>query len=182
MPFHMGVFGNGAVYLTPPADVTNGTRAYVYILGDDEDPVSFYRRLVLIEPEDARLYNHLGLAQFEAGRLADAEASFNRAISLDFTFAEAHRNLGRCYARDQQPDAARLAYQKAADLAPEDAAAHRLLIGALVAADRPDEALAALATALAAVPRLRDWAESDDTLAPLRGLPGWADALTPPED
>jgi|GEM_PF-4231690 len=172
MPFHVGVFGNGAVYLTPPANVPDGTRAYVYILAG-EDPVSFYRRLVLIEPEDARLYLQLGLAQLEVGRLADAEAAFQRAISLDFGFADAHLALGRCYEQQGQLDSALLAYRKATDLAPDDAAAQRHRITVLLRLDRADEALAALEEALRAAPRLRAWAESDAALAPLRADPRW---------
>ncbi len=177
MPFHIGVFGNGTVYLTPPADVPNGTRAYVYILAEGEDPVSFYRRLVLIEPEDARLYNQLGLAQVEADRLADAEASLNRAIQLDFGFADAHLNLGRCYERQRQMDSALHAYQAAADLAPDEATMHRHLIALLVALERTDEAFAAIEAGLAGTFRLREWLETDESLAPLRSDARWDAAL-----
>ncbi len=173
MPFHIGVFGNGTVYLTPPAAVPDGTRAYVYILASGEDPIAFYRRLVLIEPADARLYNQLGLAQLEAGRLADAEASLNRAIQLDFGFAEAHLNLGRCHQQAGQIDAALHAYRAAADLAPDEPTVHRHLIGALVAAGRLGEAFAALEAGLAAAPRLRIWAETDPALDPLRADARW---------
>ncbi len=177
MPFHIGVFGNGAIYLTPPADVPDGTRAYVYILAPGEDPVSFYRRLVLLEPEDARLYNQLGLAQLEAGKLADARASLNRAIQLDFGFAEAHANLGRCWEREGQLEAARNAYRAAADLAPDEVAIQRRYLALLIRLGQIDEALAALTAALTAAPRLRRWAEADETLAPLRADPRWAAVL-----
>jgi Flp pilus assembly protein TadD len=177
MPFHTGVFGNGTIYLTPPADVPNGTRAYVYILSPDEDPVSFYRRLVLLEPEDARLYNQLGLAQIEAGKLVDAEASLNRAVQLDFGFAEAHFNLGRCYARQGQLDSAQHAYRAAVDLAPEEAATHRQLITVLLLMDDLDAALAAVTMALQCVPDLLDWVQHDNALTPLRDDPRWSDAL-----
>ncbi len=173
MPFHTGVFGNGAIYLTPPADVPDGTRAYVYILAPGEDPVSFYRRLVLLEPEDARLYNQLGLAQLEAGKLADARASLSRAIQLDFSFAEAHANLGRCWEREGQLQAARQAYRAAAELAPEEVAIQRRYLTLLIELGCLDDALAALEAALAAAPRLRRWAEADEALAPLRADPRW---------
>ena len=114
MPFHMGVFGSGRVFLTPPASVPDGTQAYVYMLGEGEDAVSFYRRLVLIEPEDARLYTLLGRAQLESGRLADAEASLSRAVQLDFGYAEAHFHLGRCYTAQGQRDSAASSFHKAA--------------------------------------------------------------------
>lgn len=181
MPFHFGVFGNGSVYLTPPADVANGTRAYVYILAEGEDPVSFYRRLVLIEPEDARLYNQLGLAQLEANRLADAEASLSRAIQLDYGFADVHLNLGRCYERQRQLDSALHAYRAAADLAADEAIMHRHLIALLVAMGRIDEAFAAITAGLAGTFRLRAWLETDESLAPLRDDPRWDGALAETE-
>jgi tetratricopeptide (TPR) repeat protein len=182
MPFHIGVFGNGSVYLTPPADVPNGTRAYVYILAEGEDPISFYRRLVMIEPQDPRLYTQLGLAQMAAGRLADAEASLSRATQLDFAFAEAHFNLGRCYEKQGQLDSAAHAYRAAVDLAPEEATPQRHLILALLRLNRPDEALGVLGEALLAVPKLREWAETDDALAPLREDDRWDDMLAGPDE
>ena len=132
MPFHTGVFGNGTIYLTPPAKVPDGTRAYVYILGQDEDPVSFYRRLVLLEPEDATLYTQLGTAQFNAGKLIDAEASLSRAVQLDFGFAEAHLNLGRCYEAQGQLESAAHSYRAASELDPENGPAAKYLITVLV--------------------------------------------------
>lgn len=177
MPFHTGVFGGGAIYLTPPAAVPDGTRAYVYFLAPGEDPVSFYRRLVLLEPEDARLYNQLGLAQMEAGKLADAHASLSRAVQLDFSFAEAHANLGRCCEREGQPEAALHAYRAAAELAPDEVAAQRPYLALLIRLGRIDQALAALEAALAAAPRLRQWAAADEALAPLQADPRWAALL-----
>lgn len=174
MPFHMGVFGSGRVYLTPPASVPDGTQAYVYMLGEGEDAVSFYRRLVLIEPEDARLYNLLGRAQLESGRLADAEASLNRAVQLDFGYAEAHFNLGRCFTAQGQRNSAASSFHKAADLAPDEALYHRHYIEALIALEDPDAVFEALAAGLAAAPRLRAWAESDGALAALHDDPRWA--------
>jgi tetratricopeptide (TPR) repeat protein len=174
MPFHTGVFGNGVIYLTPPAAVPNGTQAYVYILGPGEDPVSFYRRLVLLEPQDARLYNQLGLAQLEAGKLADAQASLSRAVQLDFASADAHFNLGRCYERERQLDSALQSYQAAADLAPDDARMQRRLIELLIQLEQEDAVFDALAAALSAAPRLREWAEADALFAPLREDPRWA--------
>jgi len=175
MPFLSGVFGNGVVYLTPPASLPNGTRAYVYLLAEGEEPVSFYRRLVMIDPTDPRLYNHLGRAQFEAGTLDDAEASLNRAIQLDFSFAEAHFNLGRCLEAQGQAAAALSSFHKAADLSAEEVQYHRAYIEALIREEDGDAVLAALAAGLAAAPRLRAWAESDPALAPLRTDPRWAE-------
>lgn len=174
MPFHTGVFGNGTIYLTPPATVPDGTRAYVYILGPGEDPVSFYRRLVLLEPEDARLYNQLGMAQLDVGRLADAQASLNRAIQLDFSFADAHFNLGRCYEREGQRDSARQSFQAAADLAPDEARFQRQLIAFLIMEEDVDAVFEVLHSALQAAPRLRSWVEAEELLEPLHDDPRWA--------
>ncbi len=174
MPFHIGVFGNGTVYLTPPADVPNGTRAYVYILGQNEDPSSFYRRLVMIEPEDARLYNQLGMAQMDAGRMADAEASLSRAVSLDFGFAEAHYNMGLLYERQEQRDSALSAYQKAVDLAPDEMLALRRLVALLLRAEDDERVFEVLRAALAASTRIRTLAEHEEAFAPLHSDPRWA--------
>lgn len=173
MPFHTGVFGNGTIYLTPPAKVPDGTRAYVYLMAEDEDPVSFYRRLVIVEPEDARLYNQLGLAQSEVGKLEDAEASFTRAASLDFTFAEAHFNLGRVLIRKKNMDGAVDAFHKATDLAPDNEVFYRHLVFALLYLERAADALTALLAGVKTAPRLRSWALDEPLLDPLHDDPRW---------
>lgn len=174
MPFHTGVFGNGTIYLTPPATVPNGTRAYVYILGQDEDPVSFYRRLVLLEPEDATLYTQLGTAQFNAGKLIDAEASLSRAVQLDYGFAAAHLNLGRCYDAQNQLESAAHSYRAASELDPQDGTAARYLIMTLVRLGQIDNAFEALYMAQENSLDLLGWAAEEESLAPLREDERWA--------
>ena len=181
MPFHTGVFGNGAVYLTPPADVPDGTRAYVYLLAADEDRIAFYRRLVMIEPDDARLYNQLALAQIEADKLVDAEASLRRAVSLDFGFAEAHFNLGQLYVRQEQMDSAIHAFRKAADLAQDNAGFFRHLILTLLYLERDEEALAVLLEGIQTAPRLRNWASNEPLLTPFHDDPRWAEVVAAPD-
>lgn len=44
-------------------------------------------------PRASEVQNHLGIAYLEAGRTADAEGAFRRAVDLDCTNAAAVRNL-----------------------------------------------------------------------------------------
>ncbi|MEW6733597.1 MAG: tetratricopeptide repeat protein [Acidobacteriota bacterium] len=48
-------------------------------------------------PQDAKLYNDLGVVRFYLGKLTEAEIAFKRAIELDAKAVDARANLSFCY-------------------------------------------------------------------------------------
>lgn len=55
---------------------------------------TIYQKVAEIYPNDFRAYNNLGVFDFQDGKMADAEANFNKALSLDANSPETNLNLG----------------------------------------------------------------------------------------
>ncbi|MDA9598928.1 tetratricopeptide repeat protein, partial [bacterium] len=79
---------------------------------------------VEIVPTDPSAHNNLGNSLQELGRLEDAEASYLKAISLDFVYGEAHNNLGNTFLKGGKLLKARSSYNQAILAAPDLMEAH----------------------------------------------------------
>jgi tetratricopeptide (TPR) repeat protein len=55
---------------------------------------NLYKKATNIYPSDYRAFNNLGVLSFRAGKIADAEANFNKALSLSANAPETNLNLG----------------------------------------------------------------------------------------
>ena len=104
--------------------------------------------------------NNRGVTLKEAGRLAEALASYDRALSLKPQYAEAHGNRGNALKELGRLDEALASYDAALGLKPDYAEAHFNLAALLAAAEQPAEA----ARHYAEVGRLRP----DDLVAHIR--------------
>jgi tetratricopeptide (TPR) repeat protein len=62
---------------------------------------------VALMPTNAQALNYLGLAYHYAGKPAEAEAAYHRALRLNQDLSEAHYNLGRLWLEQNKPDLAR---------------------------------------------------------------------------
>ena len=108
---------------------------------------------------EARMHNQQGMEYFRKGyydhaprnQVADAERNYRLAvkelriaISKDFSFAEAHRNLARVYYVQKNFEGAAEEYARVAELAPGDLDAYVNLALALIELRRPGEAIQAL--------------------------------------
>jgi tetratricopeptide (TPR) repeat protein len=112
--------------------------------------------------DEAGFHNRQGMEYFKKGfydhtpkhQAAEAEKNyglavkeFKAAISRDFSFAEAHRNLARVYYVQKNFDGAAEEYKRVTDLAPSDLDAYVNLALALLELKRPAEAIQALENA-----------------------------------
>jgi len=66
--------------------------------------------------QDAELFNFLGICYSRTGQLHKAEESYNNALKLDPTLAQAHLNLAYVYQRRSLPQAAMREYNEACRL------------------------------------------------------------------
>ena len=66
--------------------------------------------------EEAQLYNFLGISYDRTGRLSQAVTSYQHALKLDETLAQAHLNLGYTYQRQHRKNVAGREYQRACEL------------------------------------------------------------------
>ena len=55
---------------------------------------AIYKKVTEVYPNDFRAYNNLGVLAYEEGKIKDAEAQFNKALSLSSAAPETNLNLG----------------------------------------------------------------------------------------
>lgn len=88
--------------------------------GDGARAREHYLRVVALRPNDSEAHCNLGLLELEAGRLPEAIASFEKAVTLSGGLAKARAlfSLGVARARSGDVDAALATYDKAIEYAP----------------------------------------------------------------
>lgn len=82
-------------------------------------------------PSSEEAWTGLGVALTESGEFADARAAFERALTENARFVEAHRNLGRLHMRTGDIAAARAAFEAALRYEPDGVESLLLRGGAL---------------------------------------------------
>lgn len=98
-----------------------GTRTVVRN-ADWHSDLTLYQSAVAVHPQSAKMQHALGDALAERGRVAEAEAAYQKALSIRED-ALTYNNLGNLYAATGRFERATVAYQKAVELQPDDAAA-----------------------------------------------------------
>ena len=105
-------------------------------------------RLLHKTPAMAWAAFHRGAELFDAGALSRSTAEFERAVSLDPGFPEAHCNLGVNYMELYRPEDAAAEFGRAIQLDPSVSAYHTNLAAALTTLGRPEEGEAEARTAI----------------------------------
>jgi len=85
-------------------------------------------------PEDATVWNEIGLLYDDEGRLSAAEKCYEKAVTLDPTLARAWNNWGVCAFVREDWKTARVRFEKALEIQPDNENARLNL------ADLPEEA------------------------------------------
>jgi Tfp pilus assembly protein PilF len=93
-----------------------------------------------------------GERYFQEAKYSAAVIEFRNAIDVDPTWGEARKRLAEAYARVGDPPHALEQYVRAADLLPRDAEAQLIAGAYLLAARKPEDALARADAALKAQP------------------------------
>jgi tetratricopeptide (TPR) repeat protein len=110
------------------------------------------RTIDVVAMQRAQAHDSRGAALLDAGRPADAAASFRRALELRPGFAEAHGNLGNALVDLGQLEDAVYHYRRMLELRPDLAEAHNNLGNALLSLRRFEEAATSYRRALALRP------------------------------
>lgn len=84
-----------------------------------EEAADIFEKLVEKHPESSRLRNYLGRCLFMAGKRADSQVEFEKAIELDANFGEAYSNLAVLLWEDGALDDALDMMNRAAELSPQ---------------------------------------------------------------
>lgn len=115
---------------------------------DYPEAIHYFETALRKDPQNARLYNKLGLAHLKAGNLDAARFNFQRAIKRDSKFADAINNLGAVEYMDKHYGAAAKQFKKAVALDENKSAFHVNLGATWFAQKKLDRALAEYARAL----------------------------------
>lgn len=84
--------------------------------GDINRALLLYSRAVVFNPEDAVLYNDLGLVYQALKKYPQAKAAFQKAIELDQRYAAPYYNIGLLYQEQGQFDLAVFNFRKRVDM------------------------------------------------------------------
>lgn len=93
------------------------------------DALDYYRAALAKKPNNATLYNKIGIDELQMGRFPEARKDFEHAIKADRQFADAHNNLGVIYYLQKKYGAAIRRYEDAIKLR-EDSASFYSNLGA----------------------------------------------------
>src|SRR5579862_5798952 len=77
------------------------------------DALDYYRAALVKKPNDAALYNKIGINELQMGRFSEARKDFERSIKTDKQFADAQNNLGVIYYLQKKYGAAIKRYEDA---------------------------------------------------------------------
>jgi tetratricopeptide (TPR) repeat protein len=93
------------------------------------DAVDFYRAALKGTPENASVFNKVGICQLMMQRYKEARKSFEHAIRIDRKYSDAYNNLGVVHYQARSYNAAIRYYEKAISL-KNDAASYYSNLGA----------------------------------------------------
>jgi tetratricopeptide (TPR) repeat protein len=114
-------------------------------------------RLTKEFPQSFLLWNLLGAALTNQGKLEEAITAYNKALLIKPDYAEGHNNMGVAFKAQGKPDEAITAYNKALLIKPDYAEGHNNMGAALTNQGKLEEAIAAFNKALLIKP---DYAEA----------------------
>ena len=127
------------------------------------------RRALSVTANNFVAWNFLGIALADAGRFAEAKASYEMAIKIRPDFPDAYYNLGNTLSREGHLEEAVKNYQDALAISPQYADALNNLGTALNRLGRDDESVAAYRKALRARPEFADAAHNLGTVLAMQG-------------
>ncbi|MEG4068139.1 tetratricopeptide repeat protein [Microcoleus sp. Pol11C2] len=118
---------------------------------------AIYRRIIQLEPNNAKAYNHLGIALYYIqGKLEEAITAYRQAIQLDPQYADAYYNLGMALYKQEKLEEAIVASRQATQLEPKSAAAYYNLGVMLREQGKLEEAITASRQAIQLDPKLAE--------------------------
>ncbi len=92
-----------------------------------DDALRYFNMIKLQHPEFHYIYNRIGIAYSRTGRFDEAEAEYNKALSLDEKDPGIHFNLGMLWTRKKDNNKAEECFKKALSLDPSFAEAGEML-------------------------------------------------------
>ena len=126
-------------------------------IGQLDQAIFAFKRVLAIKPDYAEAYNNMGNALKEQGKLEEAIEAYNKALAIKPDYAEAYNNMGNALKEQGKLEEAIEAYNKALAIKPDYAEAYNNMGNALQEQGKLEEAIEAYNKALAIKP---DYAEA----------------------
>lgn len=118
-------------------------------LGRQQDAIDEYHAALVFDPENAQLLSNLGTSQAALGHFSDAIESFQHALRFDPQNPTIQNRLGAAFAESKNLPEAIAHFQEAIRLQPDYLSAYTNLANALMLANRRDEVIAVVRSAIA---------------------------------
>ena len=96
----------------------------LYGKGKIQETIYYANSFLQSFPSSPLLYNIIGIANQGLGRLADAEISYEKALTIKPDYDDAYNNLGVCLQGQERLSEALNSYNKAISIKPDYAEAH----------------------------------------------------------
>ena len=109
--------------------------------GQEAAAIEEWRRLAARNPDNARIFNNLGVALTRTGKFDDAIPQFQKALDLNPQYNLVHVNLGRALIGAGRTEAGIAEYEQALQNYPDSADLHNSLGSALQQQGRLDDAI-----------------------------------------
>jgi len=112
------------------------------------EAAGYYRTALKSAPQDARLYNKLGISYLQLHNYGSARKAFNQALKYDPRFANAYNNMGAANCLDKKYSPAIRYLKRALELDETSAAAHLNMAEAWAGLGQMDRAMTEYARAI----------------------------------
>jgi protein O-mannosyl-transferase len=169
------IFFKKAIKLDPTnVDMMTEYSGMLNMMGRFDDAIHMAKKAINLDSMYLQSYNSLGFGYLSTGRLAEAEQTFVKGLSLadHGIFPNPHKHLGMVYLKTQRPAEARKSFQKAISINPNYVPAILSMAYAYAYEGKTNEALLHLETAVQKGIGYEQL-ERDAELNSLRALPEW---------
>ncbi|MDP4069518.1 Photosystem I assembly protein Ycf3 [Rhodobacteraceae bacterium IMCC1933] len=121
-------------------------------IGQLDQAIFAFKRVLAIKPDNAEAYYNMGNALKEQGKLEEAIEAYNKALAIKPDYADAYNNMGVTLKEQGKLEEAIEAYNKALAIKPDYADAYNNMGNALKEQGKLEEAIEAYNKALAIKP------------------------------
>jgi len=126
-------------------------------IGQLDQAIFAFKRVLAIQPDSADAHNNMGNALKDQGKLEEAIEAYNKALAIKPDYAEAYNNMGNAFKDQGKLEEAIEAYNKALAIKPDYAEAYNNMGVTLQEQGKREAAIEAYNKALAIKP---DYAEA----------------------
>ena len=102
--------------------------------------IATWRKVLELDPRNAKAENNLGVALLRQGNLTEAMAHFQKALEVDPDYTDAQNDLGMAFLREEKVDEAIPHLQRAIELNPANAKIYEAYLSSLDSPASPPQA------------------------------------------